>query len=116
MLHTKLDATTYCKSYAGHLFEPKNQAHFDSVIEFAYQPYYAKNKMVDSQVVWLGINLQGNNWKYESDNLPIIWNNWKAGNPGIEDCATFDLSDRKWMDYGCANLVVGQVICESNLQ
>ena len=39
----------------------------------------------------------------------------KAGNPGIEDCAAFDISDGKWMDYGCANLIVGQVICESNL-
>ena len=94
------EARAFCNNLGQKLFEPKSLEAINQVSELAKaQGGYAWG-------YWIGIHDQINqgNFVYDSDNEPIVYENWSPGEPNgesREDCTALLKNGGKWLDMSC---------------
>ena len=107
-------AQAYCRNIGGTLFEPKAAQVNNDIINIA-------KSTIKIPWIWTGIHemiSSKGHFVYESDGTPIVWKNWKTGQPdgeGTENCVAIQISTddynlQKWHDMYCD--VICGFVCE----
>ena len=119
-LKRQSEASSACKNEGGKLYEAKeeNVTVYYEVLNFALENGLTTN-------IWLGIVdiSKGGQFVYQSDNVPISWNEWADGEPRrnyaseanqkpSEDCVS--VNESGWYNQNCGNPY--QYMCERNGQ